>query len=280
MSEICSSALNPSTKQVACTKIPNLPAALIFCDKGEKFEVVNGSIEASVLANAPIVMTGIKTAVPVDTAATSQTLGDYAFINDDEYAGLTFGFVKTPCNVKAIRNVATSGKGGVFILSKNGVLIGKEVSFDGANYYIEPLDINTMAGAFPTGILADGSDLAATLTVNFGYAVNIINSAKIACSDIADDYAQIIGYDLTIGAVTATTVEIIATDCAGGELTDVVVGDFLVNGTAPTAVAYAEVGGHGVHTLTMAVDIIFSGTNSVVMSSTEVYGKATFKYSV
>ena len=152
MSEICNNSVNPSTKQVACTKIPNMPAALLFCAKGEKYAIVGDSIEADVVANGAIVLTGIKTTVPVDTAATSQTLGDFTLANDDEYTGLTFGFVKTPCNVKSIKNVAHSGKGGLLILTKNGVLIGKKIHFDGANYQIEPLDINSMSAAFPTSV--------------------------------------------------------------------------------------------------------------------------------
>ena len=72
-----------------------------------------------------------------------------------------------------------------------------------------------MAKAFPTGILADGSDLAATLTVNFGMVTKLINSAKVACIDVADEYPQITGYDLTPGVAAATTVSFIATDCAG-----------------------------------------------------------------
>ena len=55
MSEICNASVNPSTKQVACTKIPNMPAALIFCEKGEKYGIVGDSIESAVVGNALIV---------------------------------------------------------------------------------------------------------------------------------------------------------------------------------------------------------------------------------
>jgi len=278
MSEICNSSLNPSTKQVACTKIPNMPAALLFCEKGEKYAIVADSIKADVVANAPIVLTGIKTTVPVDTAATSQTLGDFTLINDDEYTGLTFGFVKTPCNVKSIQNVANSGKGGLLILTKNGVLIGKKIHFDGTNYKIEPLDINSMSAAFPTGILADGSDLAATLTVNFGSVTKLINSAKVACIDVADEYPQITGYELTPGVATATTVSFIATDCAGAEASELTASEVYVNGTASTAVATATVGGHTVYTATLAANVIVAGVNTLVLESTSKYGKTTFKY--
>ena len=278
MSEICNTSVNPSTKQVACTKIPNMPAALLFCEKGEKYAIVADSIEADVVANAPIVMTGIKTTVPVDTAATSQTLGDFTLTNDDEYTGLTFGFVKTPCNVKAIENVAGSGKGGLLILTKNGVLIGKKIHLDGAKYSIEPLDINSIAKAFPTGILADGSDLAATLTVNFGMVTKLINSAKVACIDVADEYPQITGYDLTPGVATATTVSFIATDCAGAEAGDLVASEVFVNGKASTAVASAVVGGHTVYTATFAAAVIVAGVNVLLLNSTSKHGKTTFKY--
>ena len=278
MSEICKSSLNPSTKQVACTKIPNMPAALLFCEKGEKYAIVADSIKADVVANAPIVLTGIKTTVPVDTAATSQTLGDFTLINDDEYTGLTFGFVKTPCNVKSIQNVANSGKGGLLILTKNGVLIGKKIHFDGTNYKIEPLDINSMSAAFPTGILADGSDLAATLTVNFGSVTKLINSAKVACIDVADEYPQITGYELTPGSVTATTVSFIATDCAGAEASGLTASEVFVNGTASTAVASTVVGGHTVYTATVAANVIVAGVNTLLLESTSKYGKTTFKY--
>ena len=278
MSEICNSSVNPSTKQVACTKIPNMPAALLFCEKGEKYEIVGDSIEADVVTNAPIVLTGIKTTVPVDTAATSQTLGDFTLTNDDEYTGLTFGFVKTPCNVKSIKNVANSGKGGLLILTKNGVLIGKKIHFDGEHYQIEPLDINSMSAAFPTGILADGSDLAATLTVNFGVITKLINSAKVACIDVADEYPQIIGYDLTPGVATATTVSFIATDCAGAEASELVASEVFANGTASTAVSSAVVGGHTVYTATFAANVIVAGVNTLVLESTSKYGKTTFKF--
>src|SRR5574344_134947 len=278
MSEICKSSANPSTKQVACTKIPNMPAALLFCEKGEKYEIVGDSIGADVIASLPIVLTGIKTTVPVDTAATSQTLGDFTLTNDDEYTGLTFGFVKTPCNVKSIKNVANSGKGGLLILTKNGVLIGKKIHFDGTNYEIEPLDINSMSAAFPTGILADGSDLAATLTVNFGMVTKIINSAKVACIDVADEYPQITGYELTPGVATATTVSFIATDCAGAEASELAASEIFVNGTASTAVSSAVVGGHTVYTATFAANVIVAGVNTLVLESTSKYGKTTFKY--
>ena len=278
MSEICNSSVNPSTKQVACTKIPSMPAALLFCEKGEKYAIVGDSIESDVVANAPIVLTGIKTTVPVDTAATSQTLGDFTLTNDDEYTGLTFGFVKTPCNVKSIQNVANSGKGGLLILTKNGVLIGKKIHFDGANYSIEPLDINSMSAAFPTGILADGSDLAATLTVNFGAVTKLINSAKVACIDVADEYPQITGYELTSGVADATTVSFIATDCAGAEASELIAGEVYVNGTASTAVTSAVVGGHIVHTATVAADVIVVGVNTLLLESTSKYGKTTFKF--
>ena len=278
MSEICNSSLNPSTKQVACTKIPHMPAALLFCDKGDKYAIVGDSIEADVVANGAIVLTGIKTTVPVDTAATSQTLGDFTLTNDDEYTGLTFGFVKTPCNVKSIKNVAHSGKGGLLILTKNGVLIGKKIHFDGANYEIEPLDINSMSAAFPTGILADGSDLAATLTVNFGVVTNLINSAKVACIDVADEYPQITGYELTPGVATATTVSFIATDCAGAEALDLVASEVYCNGVASTAVSSAGVGGHTVYTATFAAAVIVEGVNVLLLNSTSKHGKTTFKY--
>ena len=278
MSEICNASVNPSTKQVACTKIPNMPAALLFCAKGEKYAIVGDSIEADVVANGAIVLTGIKTTVPVDTAATSQTLGDFTLTNDDEYTGLTFGFVKTPCNVKSIKNVAQSGKGGLLILTKNGVLIGKQIHFDGANYQIEPLDINSMSAAFPTGILADGSDLAATLTVNFGMVTNLINSAKVACIDVADEYPQITGYELTPGSAAATTVSFIATDCAGAETSDLVASEVFVNSQPSTAVAFAAVGGHMVHTATFAASVIVEGVNTLVLESTSKYGKTTFKF--
>jgi hypothetical protein len=280
MSEICKSSLNPSTKQVACAKIPNMPAALLFCKKGEKYEIVGDSIGADVVTNAPIVLTGIKTTVPVDTAATSQTLGDFTLTNDDEYTGLTFGFVKTPCNVKSIQNVANSGKGGLLILTKNGVLIGKKIHFDGTNYSIEPLDINSMSAAFPTGILADGSDLAATLTINFGMVTKLINSAKVACIDVADEYPQITGYELTTGGSTATTVSFIATDCAGAEAeaSKLTASEVYVNGTASTAVASAVVGGHTVWTATLAANVIVAGVNTLVLESTSKYGKTTFKF--
>lgn len=280
MSEICNSSLNPSTKQVACTKIPNMPAALLFCEKGEKYAIVADSIDGAVAESAPIILTGIKTTVPVDTAATSQTLGDFTLTNDDEYTGLTFGFVKTPCNVKSIKNVANSGKGGLLILTKNGVLIGKKIHFDGANYQIEPLDINSMSAAFPTGILADGSDLAATLTVNFGMVTNLINSAKVACIDVADEYPQVTGYELTPGVATATTVSFIATDCAGAEPDDLTAGDVLVNGTASTAVASAVVGGHNVWTATVAADVIVAGVNTLLLTNVGKYGKTTFKFTL
>lgn len=278
MSEICNSSLNPSTKQVTCTKIPNMPAALIFCEKGEMYEIVGDSIADEVVGNAAIVLTGIKTTVPVDTAATSQTLGDFTLTNDDEYTGLTFGFVKTPCNVKSIKNVANSGKGGLLILTKNGVLIGKKIHFNGTNYNIEPLDINSMSAAFPTGILADGSDLAATLTVNFGMVTNLINSAKVACIDVADEYPQITGYDLTPGVATATTVSFIATDCAGAEASTLEASEVYVNGTASTAAGSATVGGHTVHTATFAADVIVAGVNTLLLQSTSKYGKTTFKF--
>ena len=278
MSEFCNASVNPSTKQVACTKIPNMPAALLFCEKGEKYAIVGDSIEADVLSNAPIVLTGIKTTVPVDTAATSQTLGDFTLTNDDEYTGLTFGFVKTPCNVKSIKNVAHSGKGGLLILTKNGVLIGKKIHFDGANYQIEPLDINSMSAAFPTGVLADGSDLAATLTVNFGVVTNLINSAKVACIDVADEYPQITGYELTTGVATATTVSFIATDCSGAEAGDLAASEVYCNGVASTAVASAVVGGHTVYTATFAASVIVEGVNTLGLTSTSKYGKTTFKY--
>lgn len=278
MSEICNSSVNPSTKQVVCTKIPNMPAALLFCEKGEKYAIVADSIEADVVANAPIVLTGIKTTVPVDTAATSQTLGDFTLTNDDEYTGLTFGFVKTPCNVKSIKNVAHSGKGGLLILTKNGVLIGKKIHFDGGAFRIEPLDINSMSAAFPTGILADGSDLAATLTVNFGMITNLINSEKVACIDVADEYPQITGYELTPGVATATTVSFIATDCAGAEASDLMAGEVYVNGVASTAVASAVVGGHTVYTATFAAAVIVAGINTLALGDGSKYGKTTFKY--
>jgi hypothetical protein len=278
MSEICNSSVNPSTKQVACTKIPNMPAALLFCDKGEEFAIADDSIEAAVVENHPIVLTGIKTTVPVDTAATSQTLGDFTLTNDDEYTGLTFGFVKTPCNVKSIKNVANSGKGGLLILTKNGVLIGKKIRFDGVSYYIEALDINSMSAAFPTGILADGSDLAATLTVNFGAVTNLINSAKVACIDVADEYPQIVGYDLTPGVATATTVSFIATDCAGAEIDSLPASEVFANGTASTALASAEAYGHTVHTATFAANVIVAGVNTLLLNSTSKYGKTTFKF--
>jgi len=278
MSEICNNSVNPSTKQVACTKIPNMPAALIFCEKGEKYTIVGDSIAEDVVANVPIVLTGIKTTVPVDTAATSQTLGDFTLTNDDEYTGLTFGFVKTPCNVKSIKNVANSGKGGLLILTKNGVLIGKKIHFNGGDYQIEPLDINSMSAAFPTGILADGSDLAATLTVNFGMVTNLINSAKVACIDVADEYPQKTGYELTTGVATATTVSFIATDCAGAEIGGIAASEVFVNGTASTAVASAEVGGHTVYTATFAASVIVAGVNTLVLTSVGKYGKTTFKY--
>ena len=278
MSKICNSSVNTSTKQVACTKIPNMPAALLFCAKGEKYGIVGDSIESAVAGNAPIVLTGIKTTVPVDTAATSQTLGDFTLTNDDEYTGLTFGFVKTPCNVKSIKNVANSGKGGLLILTKNGVLIGKKIHFDGSNYQIEPLDINSMSAAFPTGVLADGSDLAATLTVNFGVVTNLINSAKVACIDVADEYPQITGYELTPGVAAATTVSFIATDCAGAEAGDLVASEVYCNGVASTAVASAVVGGHTVYTATFAAAVIIKGVNTLLLNSTSKYGKTTFKY--
>jgi len=278
MSEICNSSANPSTKQVACTKIPNMPAALLFCEKGEKYEIVEDSIATDVAANRPIVLTGIKTTVPVDTAATSQTLGDFTLTNDDEYTGLTFGFVKTPCNVRSIKNVAHSGKGGLLILTKNGVLIGKKIHFDGANYQIEPLDINSMSAAFPTGILVDGSDLAATLTVNFGRVTNLINSAKVACIDVADEYPQITGYELTPGVATATTVSFIATDCAGAEASDLHAGEVYVNGVTSTALAWAWVRGHKVYIATFAAAVILEGVNTLVLESTSKYGKTTFKF--
>lgn len=278
MSEICNSSLNPSTKQVACTKIPNMPAALIFCEKGEKYAIVGDSIADEVGGYNPIVLTGIKTTVPVDTAATSQTLGDFTLTNDDEYTGLTFGFVKTPCNVKSIKNVANSGKGGLLILTKNGVLIGKKIHFNGVDYRIEPLDINSMSAAFPTGILADGSDLAATLTVNFGMVTNLINSAKVACIDVADEYPQITGYELTTGVATATTVSFIATDCAGAEATDLVASEVFVNAQPSTAVAFATVGGHRVYTATFAANVIVAGVNTLLLESTSKYGKTTFKF--
>jgi len=278
MSEICNSSVNPSTKQVACTKIPNMPAALIFCEKGEKYAIVGDSIALDVVGNAPIVLTGIKTTVPVDTAATSQTLGDFTLTNDDEYTGLTFGFVKTPCNVKSIKNVANSGKGGLLILTKNGVLIGKKIHFNGTTYQIEPLDINSMSAAFPTGILADGSDLAATLTVNFGMVTKLINSAKVACIDVADEYPQITGYELTPGVATATTVSFIATDCAGAETADLLANEVYVNGVASTAMALAAVGGHTVLTATFAPAVIVAGVNTLALDSTSKYGKTTFKY--
>jgi hypothetical protein len=280
MSEICNSSLNPSTKQVACTKIPNMPAALLFCEKGEKYEIVGDSIAADVVSNAPIVLTGIKTTVPVDTAATSQTLGDFTLTNDDECTGLTFGFVKTPCNVKSIQNVANSGKGGLLILTKNGVLIGKKVHLDSDNNYaIEPLDINSMSAAFPTGILADGSDLAATLTVNFGAVTKLINSAKVACIDVADEYPQVTGYDLTPGEATATTVSFIATDCAGAEASELVASEVYVNGIASTAIASSSaLVVHNVFTATFAANVIVAGVNTLVLESTSKYGKTTFKY--
>lgn len=278
MSEICNSSVNPSTKQVACTKIPNMPAALLFCEKGEEFAIVGDSIEAAVVENTPIILTGIKTTVPVDTAATSQTLGDFTLTNDDEYTGLTFGFVKTPCNVKSIKNVANSGKGGLLILTKNGVLIGKKIRFDGVSYYITALDINSMSAAFPTGILADGSDLAATLTVNFGMVTNLINSAKVACIDVADEYPQITGYELTPGVSTATTVSFIATDCAGAEEISLAANEVLVNGTASTALAAAVDYGHTVHTATFAANVIVEGVNTLLLESISKYGKTTFKY--
>ena len=54
MSEICNASVNPSTEQVACTKIPNMPAALIFCEKGEKYAIVGDSIEAAVAGNTTL----------------------------------------------------------------------------------------------------------------------------------------------------------------------------------------------------------------------------------
>src|SRR5574344_1476835 len=278
MSEICKSSANPSTKQVACTKIPNMPAALLFCEKGEKYEIVGDSIGADVVTNAPIVLTGIKTTVPVDTAATSQTLGDFTLTNDDEYTGLTFGFVKTPCNVKSIKNVANSGKGGLLILTKNGVLIGKKIHLVETEYQIEPLDINSMSADFPTGILADGSDLAATLTVNFGFVTNLINSAKVACIDVADEYPQITGYELTPGVATATTVSFIATDCAGTEIGSLPASNIFVNGTASTAASIATVGVHTVCTATFAANVIVAGVNTLVIESTSKYGKTALKF--
>ena len=140
-------------------------------------------------------------------------------------------------------------------MTKNGVLIGKKIHFDGENYQIEPLDINSMSAAFPTGILADGSDLAATLTVNFGVVTNLINSAKVACIDVADEYPQITGYELIPGEVTATTVSFIATDCAGAEAGNLAANEVFANGTASTAIAAAFVGGHNVFTATFAASL-------------------------
>ncbi|HPL94848.1 MAG TPA: hypothetical protein PLK02_07095 [Paludibacteraceae bacterium] len=157
-------------------------------------------------------------------------------------------------------------------------MIGKKIHFDGANYEIEPLDINSMSAAFPTGILADGSDLAATLTVNFGSVTKLINSAKVACIDVADEYPQITGYELTPGGATATTVSFIATDCAGAEASELTASEVYVNGTASTAVASAVVGGHTVYTATLAANVIVAGVNTLVLESTSKYGKTTFKY--
>ena len=165
-----------------------------------------------------------------------------------------------------------------FIEKYVGFAIDKNRNFDGANYQIEPLDINSMSAAFPTGILADGSDLAATLTVNFGMVTNLINSAKVACIDVADEYPQITGYELTPGVATATTVSFIATDCAGAEASDLVAIEVYVNGKTSTAVASALVGGHKVYTATFAAAVIVEGVNTLVLDSTSKYGKTTFKY--
>ena len=135
-----------------------------------------------------------------------------------------------------------------------------------------------MSAAFPTGILADGSDLAATLTVNFGMVTNLINSAKVACIDVADEYPQITGYELTPGVATATTVSFIATDCAGAEASNLVASEVYCNGVASTAVAFVQVGGHNVYTATFAASVIVAGVNTLVLNSTSKYGKKIFKF--
>jgi hypothetical protein len=120
--------------------------------------------------------------------------------------------------------------------------------------------------------------LAATLTVIFGMVTKLINSAKVACIDVADEYPQITGYDLTPGVAAATTVSFIATDCAGAEAGDLVASEVFVNGTASTAVASAVVGGHTVYTATFAAAVIVKGVNVLLLNSTSKHGKTTFKY--
>ena len=264
MTGLCTTASVGGTKGAKCDKLAGLPSAIIFANKGEKLPITltDGNVDSIaaglatlVAAKKAMVLTGIKTNVPVDTAATSQTLGDYTMYNDDEAVGITVGVVKTSCQNKALKAVEGSGFNACYILTKNGVLLYKDLIFDGTNASITPLDVQTITSSFANGVFADGSDLAANLTLMFGRAKNLVAARKISVTDEAEDLPQASAYHVDAYKVTATSIAVVLTDCNGDAVVDAdlaAVGNFTVNGVAPTAAAAGYVAGVYVYTLTVA----------------------------
>ena len=265
MTGLCTTASVGGTKSAKCDKLAGLPSAIIFANKGEKLPITlnDGNVDSIaaglatlVAAKKAMVLTGIKTNVPVDTAATSQTLGDYTMYNDDEAVGMTVGVVKTSCQNKALEAVKNSGFNACYILTKNGVLLYKDLVFDGKDASITPLDVQTITSSFANGVFADGSDLAANLTLMFGRAKNLVAARKLSVTDEAEDLPQAAAYHVdAYNYLSLTTIGVVLTDCNGDAVVDAdlaVVGNFKVNGVAPTAVTSAYVAGVYVYTLTVA----------------------------
>lgn len=289
MTGLCTTASVGGTKGAKCDKLAGLPSAIIFANKGEQLLITlnDGNVDSIaaglaslVEAKKAMVLTGIKTNVPVDTAATSQTLGDYTMYNDDESVGMTVGVVKTSCQNKALEAVKNSGFNACYILTKNGVLLYKDLVFDGGTF-ITPLDIQTITSSYANGVFADGSDLAANLTLMFGRAKNLVAARKLSVTDEAEDLPQASAYHVDAYKLSATSIAVILTDCNGDAVVDpdlAVVDNFTVNGVAPTAASAGYVGGLYVYTLTVASMTAGSAYNVRFEVADMIFGENVAKF--
>ena len=89
----------------------------------------------------------------------------------------------------------------------------------------------------------------------FGRAKNLVAARKLSVTDEAEDLPQAAAYHVDAYKLSATSVGVVLTDCNGDAVVDAdlaVVGNFTVNGVAPTAAASGYVAGVYVYTLTVA----------------------------